>query len=455
MTSARTALTHGLFALGSRLVRRQALSELDVLRWAERADPQELRARQEARLRALIRWACDTVPYYRQVMDQTGVSPGDIRGIDDLPLLPVLLRRDVKVHLDALTSGRAKTRDLLPRMTSGTSAEPLGFHRDRRTVPFEQATRWHSLEWAGVTPASSHLTLTLDRVSVRISQVTWWGRMVGGASIPLEVLYSRESAPVAEILEQVAPGVILGYPSLLHLLAHAILRYGRPLRTLPRCVFYQAEHMGEDTRQLLSRAFGVPIFSRYGAAELSGLIAQTCDHGRWHLNTEGFVVEVVSGEPGDPHGTPAAKGRLVITDLRNHAMPLIRYEIGDAGIAAGEEKCPCGRTLPLLGELDGRSWEWVVTTAGLRIPAIVLQRAMRLHIDLLWEYQFRQDSPEVLEVAVVPVGAYGEDRQDELARHLEAALGGGIAVRVTPVGHIPREPSGKRPVMKSTLHQGR
>jgi phenylacetate-CoA ligase len=446
---------HGLFALGSRLVRRQGLRELDVLRWAERADPRELRARQEARLRVLIRWAYDTVPYYRRVMDGAGVSPDDIQGIDDLPLLPVLRRRDVKMHLDALTSERARKRDLLPTVTSGTSAEPLGFYRDRRTLPFEQATRWHSMEWAGVTPADAHLLLTLGSVSVGASQVAWWGRMAGSASIPMEVLYSRKPDPVVEILERIAPAVILGYPSFLHLLAQAALRSGRPLRTRPRRIIYQAEHMGEDTRQLIARAFGVPILSRYGAAELSGLVAQTCERGRWHLNPEGFVVEVVTGEPGDLHGMQASSGRLVITDLRNLAMPFIRYEIGDVGTAAGEEKCRCGRILPLLGEMEGRIWEWVVTPAGLRIPAIVLQRAMRLHIDLLWEYQFRQDRPEVLEVAVVPVGAYGEDRQEELARHLEVVLGGGIIVRVTPVDHIPREPSGKRPVMKSTLHQGR
>ncbi|MDI6773245.1 MAG: hypothetical protein QME77_11765 [bacterium] len=440
---------HGLFALGSRLVRRGARRELVVLRWAERADPQELRARQEARLRVLIRWAYDTVPYYRQTMDQAGVSPGAIQGIDDLPLLPVLRRRDVKVHLDALTSGRARKRDLLPTVTSGTSAEPLGFYRDRRTVPFEQATRWNSMEWAGVTPADSHLL-------VRFSQATWWGRMVGGASIPLKVLYAGEPVPVVEILEQVAPTVVLGFPSLLHILAQAVLRSGRPLRTRPRCIFFQAEQMGEDTRDLVRQAIGAPIFSRYGAREFSAGVAQTCERGRWHLNTEGFIVEVLSGEPGDPQRAPAPEGRLVITDLRNLAMPLIRYEIGDMGTAGGEERCPCGRTLPLLGGLEGRNWEWVVTASGLRIPAAMLLPTVSwLHCDLLWEYQFRQDSPEVLEIAVVPVGAYGEDRQEELARHLEAALGGRITVRVTPVEHIPREPSGKRPMMKSTLHQGR
>ncbi len=451
----RTSLMHGLFELGSRLVRRRARSELAVLRWAERADPEELRARQEARLRALIRWAYETVPYYRQVMDQAGVAPGDIRGVDDLPLLPILRRRDVRSHGKALVSHRARSRDLLTRTTSGTSGEPIVFFRDRRTVPFEQATRWLSAEWAGVAPTDPTLRLTLGDVSARASQGSWWNRIAGGTSIPLEVLYSREPAPIMRALERCAPVVILGYPSLLHLLAQAVLRAARPLRARPRCVFYQAEQMGDDTRHLLVRALGVPVFSRYGAAELSGLVAQTCASGRWHLNTEGFVVEIVDGEPGCAQGVPAHRGRLVVTDLRNMAMPFVRYEIGDAGTAAVEEKCPCGRTLPLLGELDGRAWEWVLTPACLRIPSIILQRIMRLHADLLWEYQFRQDRPEELEVAVVPVGDYGEDRRDELARALQAELGRDIAVRVTQVERIPREPSGKRPVMKSTFDQER
>ena len=119
-------------------------------------------------------------------------------------------------------------------------------------------------------------------------------------------------------------------------------------------------------------------------------------------------------------------------------------------------KCPCGRTFPVLGALEGRYWDWVVTAAGLRIPASVLQRqTSSLHGDLLWEYQFRQDNPETLEVAVVPVGDYGVGRQEELSRCLEALLGDGTTVRVTPVEHIPREASGKRPLLKSTVHQER
>jgi phenylacetate-CoA ligase len=447
---------HGFFALGSRLDRRQARRELDVLRWAEKADPLELRARQEARLRVLVRWAYDTVPYYRQAMDGAGVSPGDIQGIDDLPLLPILRRRDIKVNLGSLVSERAGRSHLLPQITGGTMGEPMRLYLDRRALPFERATQWHSLEWAGVMPWAPVLRLTLDGLRPRTLRIKWWNRLTGSALMPLEILYARRPLPVIEMLERVAPAAILGMPSLLHLLAQAVLRSGRPVRARPRCVFYQAEQMEEDTRELLARAFGVSVFSRYGARELSGMVAQTCGDGRWHLIPEGAIVEIVTGDPGDRQGMPARRGRLVITDLRNHVMPFLRYEIGDVGAAAGEVKCPCGRTFPVLGALEGRYWDWAVTAAGLRIPASVLQRqTSRLHGDLLWEYQFRQDRPEVLEVVVVPTGGYGADRQEELARHLEAVLGGGITVRVTPVEHIPREPSGKRPLLKSTLHQGR
>ncbi len=456
MNSVRTALTQGFFSMGSRLIRRQARRELAVLKWAERADPEELRARQETRLRALIHWAYDTVPYYRRIMDEAGVSPGDIRGIDDLPLLPILRRRDVRVHLESLVSERVHKRRFLPQVTGGTSAEPIRLCLDRRALPFERATQWHSLEWAGVLPSDPVLMLTLAGFRPQNRLSVWWNKVTGSTLMPLEILYARRPLPVVEMLERVAPTAILGMPSFLHLLAQAVLRSGRPLRARPRCVIYQAEQMEEDTRELIARAFGVPVFSRYGARELLGMVAETCGSGQWHLNAEGFIVEVVSGEPGDRRGTPAPHGRLVITDLRNHVMPFIRYEIGDVGAAVREEGCACGCTLPILGALEGRYWDWVVTAAGLTIPASVLQyKTTRLHGDLIWEYQFRQDRPEELEVAVVPVGDYGEDRQEELSRHLEALMGGGIAVRVTPVGHIPREPSGKRPVLKSTLHQGR
>ncbi len=452
----RTALAQGLFTLGSRLVRRQVRRELAVLEWAERADPEELRARQEARLRTLIRWSYDTVPYYRRVMDQTGVSPGDIRGIDDLPLMPVLRRRDIRTHLDALVSERVSKGDLLRRASSGTTGAPVWFYRDRRALPFERASLWHDLRWAGVTAAAPTLFVRRQVDNEGRRKWTRWNWLVGSAFLPPELLYALAPGPVVEAVERVAPALIYGYPSLLHLLARAVLLSGRPLRARPRCVLYDAEQMGDDTRDLVRQAFGAPIFSRYGAREFSAGVAHTCEYGRWHLNTEGSVVEIVTGGPGEARGAPASKGRLVVTDLRNHAMPFVRYEIGDAGAAGGEELCPCGRTLPLLGGLEGRVWEWIVTASGFRIPAtMIAPMIVGLHGDLLWEYQFRQDRVEELEVVVVPISDYGENRQEELSRHLEAALAGQITVRVTPVGHIPREPSSKRPVMKSRLDQGR
>ncbi|MBM3469398.1 MAG: hypothetical protein FJX73_01190 [Armatimonadetes bacterium] len=230
-----------------------------------------------------------------------------------------------------------------------------------------------------------------------------------------------------------------------------LLRAGRRLPTRPRCVFYSGEQMEEETRQLLNQTFGSPVFSRYGATELCASVAQTCEFGRWHLNTEGFIVEIVAGEHGDPEGAPAASGRLLVTDLRNHVMPIIRYEIGDLVTAGDVVGCPCGRTLPLLGGLEGRVPAFIMTPSGRRVPVTLLRQPARRCQEIFHEYQFRQDRPDELMMFLVPTAAYTREAAEGLAQVLTAALAGEVSVVVEAVERIAREPSGKRPLLKTTI----
>ncbi|MBC7084307.1 MAG: hypothetical protein H5T95_12605 [Firmicutes bacterium] len=107
--------------------------------------------------------------------------------------------------------------------------------------------------------------------------------------------------------------------------------------------------------------------------------------------------------------------------------------------------------MPLLGGLEGRASECVVTPAGRCVPALLLQRGMRLQADLFWEYQLQQRRSDEVEVLVVPKGEYGDTLAAELSRHLEAFLGNEVHVVVSRVGHIPRDPSGKQPILKTSL----
>jgi phenylacetate-CoA ligase len=455
MRAGRSAGIRALFRLSAPVVCRTTWQELVRLRGLERADPGDLRARQEARLRDLIAWAYATVPYYTRIMNQVDISPADIRGIEDLRALPILRRADIRASASDMVSRQASARDWMIKTSSGTTGLSLRFYRDRRAVPFEQANLWQAQEWAGVTPVDRMLIVMPPTDQYGHSNITRWKRLCGGGLVPYEPLQRLEAPPVLAAVDAVAPEVVHGPPSLLSLLARVVLRAGYRLRTRPRCISYSGEQMGEETRRLLTQAFDAPIFSRYGATELSGSVAQTCELGRRHLNTEGFIVEVVTGEPGDPQGAAAGSGRLIITDLRNRVMPFIRYEIGDMGAAGDGAGCPCGRTLSLLGALEGRVGDFIITPSGRRFPVTTLLPVIRKYLEIFYECQFRQDRPDELVLFIVPTNTYSREAAQGLAQVLTADLGGEVLVTVEAVERIAHEPSGKRPLVKSTLHQGR
>lgn len=448
----RTAIRYAVFPAGARLLRRETLKEFHTLQELERAAPALLRERQLDRLRRLITWAYDTVPYYRALMDDTGLGPKDIDSTESLARLPILRKRDVQAAKDALLSTHVRPDDLEPKATSGTTGTPLRLYRDQRAAAFGQATWWQVLGWAGVSPADPHAFATLPRRPDE-DQVhfTAWHRLMGTCILPFEPVVNRDGERVVAFLERANPTVISAYPSYLHLLSRLVLDSGAALRIRPRAIFYNGEQMTEETRELTVKAFGCPIFSRYGANEFSAMVVQTCERGSWHVNTEGFIVELVDGNPGDPYGASSQRGRMLITDLRNHVMPFIRYEIGDIGWIANTGRCPCGRAFPILGGLEGRVEEYLVTGTGRRIPAAVFQRVLRVQGDLFWEYQMRQQQPTELELWVIPRQAYTHAQAQALAEHVENFLNHEVTARVKIVDHIPREPSGKRPVLRSSL----
>jgi phenylacetate-CoA ligase len=385
-------------------------------------------------------------------MDEAGINPGEIDGPDALRRLPILRKRDVQASKDLLLSARAQARDLERKATSGTTATPLRFFRDRRVEPLGQATWWQALDWAGASPADPHVFSPLP-AGPNDEQVrfTRWHRLTGSRLLPFASVTDRNAAQVIAFLEHTAPGIISAYPSYLHLLSRLILDSGAALRFRPRVIFYSGEQMGEDTRDLVTSAFGSPIFSRYGANEFSAMVAQTCEHGGWHINTEGFIVEILDGQPGDRQGAPSRHGRMVITDLRNFVMPFIRYEIGDVAWAGDSTRCPCGRSSPVLGGLEGRAEEYLTTGAGRRIPVTAFHRILRVQSDCFWEYQLHQHTPTELELWVVPRQTYTNDQADALTAHLEKFFDYEVSVRIRTTDRIPREPSGKRPVLKTTV----
>lgn len=482
MTSSdfRRALFRGaIWPAAERLGGRSFLGvqrELEEFQWLSPAEVERL---QWERIGAVVRHAYATVPYYHHLLDEAGVGgallatagaagpAGTAAGPFDRDLfarIPVTRRRDLKEQFPHGMVSRPGGSDEPPPgfpsslrviQTAGTTGTPAKLYQDPTLDDYGVASAAMFSRWSGLEPGDRGVYFQLPRSPIgRRQQLLDY--LNGRIYCPMEPVLARDGAAIARLLERVRPDAVCGYPSLLRLAALALRESGRHLSFKPRATIYYSEAMDRDTQTLVGKVFEAPVFSRYGAMEFTPLLAQTCPERvagggaadeNLHLNAACVYVEI-AGEDGRPL-PPGVEGRILITDLRNRVMPFIRYEVGDTG-ALGSGPCGCGRGLPLLASLRGRASEFLVLPSGRRVPALNLQRQMRVQSELLWEYQFEQPAPGRLVASVVPLApSYGAAEAASLRGELRNLLGEPLEVEVRVVPLIPREPSGKRPILKT------
>jgi phenylacetate-CoA ligase len=244
---------------------------------------------------------------------------------------------------------------------------------------------------------------------------------------------------------------MLVLPSCLAIIAASLIETGVKLPAYPRVIVSHAESLTPVDAALIEQAFRAPIVNHYSAYELLHL-AQTCPDNPelLHVNSERIIVRVVRDDGSAAE--PGEEGRLILTDLWNEVMPFINYDIGDRAALGGP--CPCGRGFATLTRLEGRASELIRTPDGRVISPVTLGRALLYGgeaLPFLWEYQAIQTAPEAVTLRLVPTPRFDTAISRKLQQVLEELLGPDMVVRIEPVAAIPKEPSGKRLLIKSAL----
>jgi phenylacetate-CoA ligase len=235
------------------------------------------------------------------------------------------------------------------------------------------------------------------------------------------------------------PTMLFGYPASLALIASHARSQGIRLDGLGiRVAFVTSEPLYEAQRAIISAVFGCPVANGYGGRD-AGFIAHECPQGGLHLQAEDIIVEIVDGE-GRVLG-PGEAGEVVVTHTATRDFPFLRYRTGDIGVLSGE-RCPCGRSLPLLKEVQGRTTDFLLATDGRIVSGNALGTMVR-ELPGVERYQVIQHSLERIEVRVVAEDAFGAGEESQLVRQLKARLGPGITVRISRVREIPVEKNGK------------
>ncbi len=427
----------------------KCLEELEASQWWPRDRIREL---QNERLRKLIRHAYDNVPYYRRVFDERGLTPESIKDARDLVKLPVLNKQLIRAHFDALLAPGVHVNRRVHLYTGGSTGEPLQFYRTRGDqLNWGYAAAQRSYGWAGYRLGDRFAKLTVVRpyrsARLRMSETT--KRFLERVLLLDAKKISVSSLPAyVRTLERYQPEFLLAYPSALETMAKFISRTGKP-KFKPKAILTGAEQLYDYQRELFSSVFECDTFSYYGSWEANAIASECPEHTGLHIASENLIVEVVDDQGSPlPHGK---EGQILITSLHNYAMPFIRYAIGDMAETVGDV-CRCGRGLPLLGKLNGRTTEVVYTRSGKIISGTAL-----LHVFLtpvgVSQFQFVQENYDKVTIRLVMDKDYSKEYLNELAENLsrryKALLENDMNIGVEFVNAIPTTESGKRRVVIS------
>jgi phenylacetate-CoA ligase len=215
----------------------------------------------------------------------------------------------------------------------------------------------------------------------------------------------------------------------------------------PRVVCTSAEVLNRDTRQVIESAFGVPVLDLFSTVEF-GNVAWQCRHcGAMHINADALIVEVVR-EDGSS-AAPGEIGTLVCTDLDSHAMPFIRYAVGDLGMLTDESgECDCA--FPTMGPIEGRMVDRIRRPDGGIVSPYQFTCSLE-RVQGVAQYQVSQETLQRFTVRMVSGQGFSPASTDEVLERCRAVLGQDANVIVQVVDEIPREPSGKFRVVKSEI----
>lgn len=428
-----------LFPLQERIKKHTTVAVRQEMEASQYWPLEQLEDLRVQRLRDLLMHAKAHVPYYRDLFKRLGFDPQGMGSINDLQRLPFLTKADIRANTDAMKSDQAQ--GLARFNTGGSSGEPLVFFIGRERVSHDVAAKWRATRWWGVDIGAPEIVLwgSPIELSSQDRMRHWRDALMRTQLLPAFEMSAEKVAGFIDVIRRTRPAMLFGYPSAFAHIARHAEAHGIRLDDLGiQVAFVTSERLYDHQRELIERLFNCPVANGYGGRD-AGFIAHQCPSGGMHLTHEDVIVEIVDAQGRVlPHGE---SGEIVVTHLATRDFPFIRYRTGDVG-TLDDRPCSCGRTLPLLKEIQGRSTDFLVAQDGTVMHGLSLIYIVR---DLAGVKQFKivQESLDRTDILLVTDDRFDRANLAAIERGAKARLGQGVSVNVQLVGDIAPEKSGK------------
>jgi len=400
---------------------------------------ERLEALRLERLKTLLMRAGQHVPYYRKLFVAARFDPSDVQSLSDLTRLPFLTKPLIRANEEALKSERSE--GLARFNTGGSSGEPLVFFIGSERVSHDVAAKWRATRWWGVDIGDPEVVVWGSPIELGAQDRVraFRDRLMRTELLPaFEMSETQLDGFVARIRAR-RPKMLFGYPSAIGLIARHAQRRGIRMDDLGIVVaFVTAERLYDDQRKTVAEVFGCPVANGYGGRD-AGFIAHECPEGGMHITAEDVIVEIVDSAG---NALPAGEaGEIVVTHLATKDFPFIRYRTGDIGML-DDRACLCGRGLPLLREVQGRTTDFVIAADGTVMHGLALIYSLREEPGIE-RFKIMQESLERTRVLIVPAPGFDPAAVERIRHAFMGRLGSGVDVSIEIVADIPLDQSGK------------
>lgn len=428
-----------LFPVHERLKRHDTVALRRLMEEVQWWSPDRIAAFQLQRLRELLQDVSVNVPYYRELFLKLGFDPASVQSASDLQRLPFLTKSVIRANTEALKHAHAQ--GLARFNTGGSSGEPLIFFIGNKRVSHDVAAKWRATRWWDVDIGDPEIVVWGSPIELgkqdRIKH--WRDKLLRTQLLPAFEMSETKLDQFIATIRAVRPRMLFGYPSALtHIAKHAQKRGVDMTDVGIKVAFVTSERLYDEQRSTIGQVFGCRVANGYGGRD-AGFIAHECPAGNMHLTADDIVVEIIN-EAGEVQPAGSA-GEIVVTHLSTNDFPFIRYRTGDIGVL-GATPCSCGRGLPLLQDIQGRSTDFVVAADGTVLHGLSLIYILR---DLAGVQSFKvvQESKAMTRVLLVTDAAFSHDSVDLIVKGFKQRLGDSVQIQVDLVYNIPAEKSGK------------
>jgi phenylacetate-CoA ligase len=366
-----------------------------------------------------------------------------IRTVDDLRKLPILTKNILRAGpVEQFVAQGVDVTQCIPGFTSGTSGIPLTLHYSKD---------------AYLDAILRDILLNLrmgDSLFHRRLETTPWVPLLHPVLQKLGIYHTRYISPLEaiahqlQVIQEFQPHTLLALPSSALILAKE-LREQSKVDVDVNVIFTIGELVDKGSRAMIQETFDAELYDRYGSAEV-GRVSTECEEHVYHMQNDMNVMEVVK------NGTRCAAGEvgeIVVTNLTNYAMPMLRYNLEDLGTFL-EGSCTCDlASFPLMRLATGRMIDFIMLPDGRRFPAHEVAHTLHAWRYQLKQFQVIQTTRENLLIQLVEGIDFQPTMIDDIHSEFAKMLGPDMKITIRLVDEISREKSGKFKAFKSQLLQ--